>query len=322
MRPSRLLLTLPSFILLACSVLLRGQDAECRERTLIANVTDHTSQPRDLTLDNFQITYRGRRIAPHNAYYSEGPRRVVVLLDVSGSMRGEQGNPAKWRIARVAAWSIAASLPPGSRVALIKFSAKAEVQVPLSTNREAIANWLNRDEERLGSLRGRTALYDAIELGLAQLQPPEAGDAIYVITDGGENASNAAQGTVKRALRESGVRLFTTILAPNDAHPDEFNGRRDLVSVAQYSGGSESYLDVARLAQELDERLVQLLRSYGQRMALQISSFYALSVELPDNPEKPTHWLVRVVNTGKRRQNVLVGYPHDVPPCHSRLAQK
>ncbi|HXJ86862.1 MAG TPA: VWA domain-containing protein [Candidatus Binatia bacterium] len=313
-----------SCTVIVCAGLVHGQNTDCLERTLIANVTERGVQPKDLTQDNFQIIYHGHHISPHNVYYSEGPRRLMVLLDSSGSMHGTQGNPAKWKIARLTAWSVVTALQPKSKVGLMTFSTKAEIQVPLSTDREPTIAWLDREgTRRTDMLKGRTALYDAIQLGLGPLQPHEAGDAIYVITDGGENASQIARAKVQRALRESGVRLFALILPLNPPYgEEELYGSRELVSMSHDSGGSDESVDAVRLAREVDEELKKQLRIYSERMAQQISGFYALSVELPDNPQKPRHWEVAVIHSVRNRKDVWVGYPHDVLPCQSRMARE
>jgi len=105
------------------SALLFGQNPDCSERTFIVNVADHGLLPTDLREENFQINYRGRNMSPRNVYYSEGPRRVIVLLDVSGSMKSPQGATTKWKLARTAAWELVTALPPRSKVGLITFSA-------------------------------------------------------------------------------------------------------------------------------------------------------------------------------------------------------
>lgn len=68
-----------------------GQDGHsCLQRTVIANVVDDRGiTPADLTRENFKITYKGQTANPLNVAYTKGPRRVMVLLDVSGSMSSQ-----------------------------------------------------------------------------------------------------------------------------------------------------------------------------------------------------------------------------------------
>lgn len=322
MRSSRLLVRFAG-IFLACIGLSRAQSADCLERTLIVNVTDRAFQPTDLSRQNFQVTYRGHSLTPESVYYTEGPRRVMVLLDVSGSMN-DRGNFAKWKIARLAALDLVRTMPPGSKVGLITIATKNKTQFPLSSDRQVIADWLEREEARgLDVLGGRTALYDAIAAAITQLQPHEPGDAIYVIGDGGENASASRRAEVEKALRESQVRLFTLILPPNVTYAAvEVTGGRELASLSNNSGGFVETLGLPPGLRIVSEQLKQEIRLHTVRLALQISAFYSLTLKLPEDPQKTRHWEVSVVDSGRRQKNARVDYPHEAPLCHIPVAQK
>ncbi|MBZ5688208.1 MAG: VWA domain-containing protein [Acidobacteriia bacterium] len=245
---------------------------------MIVNVTDHALQPTDLSRENFEVTYRGHSLTPESVYYTEGPRRVMILVDVSGSMN-DRGNFAKWKIARMAALDLVSTLPPGSKVGLITIATKNKTQFPLSKDRQIIADWLEREETRgLDLLGGKTALYDAIESALTQLQPHEPGDVIYVIGDGGENASNSRRSEVEEALRKSQVRLFTLILPPNvtNSATVEVAGGHQLASLSSSSGGFVETLGLPPGLRIVNERLKQEIRLHTVRLALQISAFYAI----------------------------------------------
>jgi hypothetical protein len=324
MRLSRLLAALLCVLFLYVTAPLHGQNTGCTERTFIANVFDHGVLPISLMKENFQITYRGQKLAPHFVSYSEGPRRVMVLLDMSGSMKTPQGNAAKWRVAKLAAWDVLTALTPGSKIGLMTFATNVLTRVPLSSNRDAIADWLNGEKaQNVDLLKGRTALYDAIESALDQMRSYEPGDAIFVITDGGENASEVRRSKVQNALRESGVRLFT-LMVPTDMYtaPVEFDGRKNLAALSNDSGGIVDPLDTEHGWGMFDDRLKQELRVHITRLSLQISSFYALAVDLPEDPHKTKRWEVTLLEAGKRNRDAWVGYPHEIPPCQAQVAQK
>ena len=322
MHLSRLLAALWCVLFLYVTAPLHGQNAGCTERTFIANVFDHGVLPISLTKENFQITYRGQKLAPHFVSYSEGPRRVMVLLDMSGSMKTPQGNAAKWRVAKLAAWDVLTALTPGSKIGLLTFATNVLTRVPLSSNRDAVADWLNGEKaQNVDLLKGRTALYDAIESALDQMRSYEPGDAIFVITDGGENASEVRRSKLQNALRESGVRLFT-LMVPTDMYtaPVELDGRKNLAALSNDSGGIA--LDTEHGWGMFDDRLKQELRVHITRLSLQISSFYALAVDLPEDPQKTKRWEVTLLEAGKRNKDAWVGYPHHIPPCQLHVAQK
>jgi len=59
-------------------------------RSLLVNVLDRNGNAvRDLTKDGFRAKVNGRATALVEASYSLAPRRIVALLDMSGSMAGE-----------------------------------------------------------------------------------------------------------------------------------------------------------------------------------------------------------------------------------------
>lgn len=303
---------------------LHVQNSECAERTFIASVFDHGILPAGLTTENFQINYGGKNLTPKFVSYSEGPRRVMLLLDMSGSMKSAQGNATKWRVAREAASDLLRALMPGSKAALITFSTTVQTQAPLSANPSPIDDWLNSGKAmKADVVKGRTALYDAIESALNQMRPFEPGDAIYIVTDGGENASATRRSKLQEAVRESGVRLFTLML-PTDryASPIEFADRENLTALSNESGGFVRWLDTGIGVLAFDERLRQELRVQAAQLSLQISGFYALAVNFSENPPKNKRWEVTLLESGKHKKDAWVGYPHEVPPCQVRAAEK
>src|SRR5207302_11329952 len=86
--------------------------------------------------------------------------------------------------------------------------------------------------------QGHTALYDTILEALKSLEPTQPGDAIYVITDGGENASAEKLTQLEDSLESSGVRLFAFLLGgPWLTSPGQWSVT-DLYALVRESGGS------------------------------------------------------------------------------------
>ncbi|HUO14249.1 MAG TPA: hypothetical protein VMX38_04615 [Verrucomicrobiae bacterium] len=78
---------------------------------MVVNVFDSRGNPvRGLTKENFHLRVNGKPAVVLDARYSLSPRRIVVLLDMSGSMIGEEAT-GKWRIAREAAEDLLAETP-------------------------------------------------------------------------------------------------------------------------------------------------------------------------------------------------------------------
>jgi hypothetical protein len=301
-----LLLTVPS---------IAQQPSDCLQRTLLVGVAnDQGSVPRDLVSENFRVAYRGRPVSPLRIAYTEGPRRVVVLLDMSGSMSVSAG---KWQVARTAAWELVSALPPGSKASLMTFSRKTEIRTAMSLDRKPILDWLNGESvRRKESAEGHTALYAAIQSAVGQLQPAEPGDAIYVVTDGGENASHLGKSEIVDTLISSGIRLFA-LLVPHGYFltAEERQGIDELPSVTEYSGGFSKDLQTAEAAPSPDH-MNETIRRDSQQFAQEIAAYYAVTLQLSENPDKPQHLEVALVDgQGHKRKDLAVAYPHKVPAC-------
>jgi hypothetical protein len=295
---------------------------DCRQPTVIASLIDHQGVvPTDLTSDNFRVTFEGRLTKPLSAIFTKAPRRVVVLLDVSGSMSG------KWQVARAAAWDLVAALLPGSRASLMTFSEKAEIETALSPDLKAIQDWLTHEAARgFESFHGRTALYAAVQAAVALLEPIEPGDAIYVITDGGENASRMSESKVEDALRSKGVRLFGLII-PSRFFAQEGVGRLEFADLSKQSGGFVETLSLSdsefREPAVYDERMQDQVWLRSRRLGLEIEAFYSLTLKLPDNPVKAKPLDINVVDgRGRSRKDLLRAYPHKLSACRVESVQR
>ncbi|HEX6548784.1 MAG TPA: VWA domain-containing protein [Candidatus Dormibacteraeota bacterium] len=117
--------------------------------------------------------------------------RVMLVIDVSGSMQATDVAPTRLDAAVNAAHTLVDKLPPNARVGLIAFNANAQLIQPLTDNRQQVV-------DALGSLHanGSTAIGDAIALAVDQLKPqhPAASSArgqpasmIVLLTDGSSN---------------------------------------------------------------------------------------------------------------------------------------
>jgi len=109
--------------------------------------------------------------------------------------------PGKWLIAREALNDLLAETLSDLPIAMIAFAGRVREVFDFSQGRSAIAKWLNEDpgqDPELGH-PARTALFDSILAGVQLLQPIQAGDAAYAITDGGDDASLASSVRPKKA---------------------------------------------------------------------------------------------------------------------------
>ncbi|MEN9216966.1 MAG: VWA domain-containing protein, partial [Gloeomargarita sp. HHBFW_bins_162] len=162
------------------------------------------------------------------------PSRVVVVVDDSGSMRGQ-----KLAAVQQSLYSYINNLNPKDELALIRFS--SQVDAPIFIRGDA-------DGKRKGlafvnNLRaeGATRLYDAIytaQTWLRQNLRPGAINAVVVLTDGEDSGSQIRLPQLEQKLRQSGLNTderisFFTIGYGNEG---EFNPQV-LQKIATINGG-------------------------------------------------------------------------------------
>ncbi|HET6176408.1 MAG TPA: VWA domain-containing protein [Candidatus Sulfotelmatobacter sp.] len=172
-----LLLTL--FVLLATTGIAQSTP-DCKNGLIVVTALDAHGLPvRNLTARDFQLSYRGKGVKVTSPEYWNNPvARVVVLLDLSGSMRGGMGSD-KWKVAHTMASAYVLAAPPKEQISLLSFADTVQQKFAAADGRTPIQEWLSSVPVREGQvLKGRTALYQAILAGINQLTPAEPGDAI------------------------------------------------------------------------------------------------------------------------------------------------
>ncbi len=309
-------------LLLTASFAVRAQTVdECRERRVIVNVLDAHGLPiKNLTKDDFKASDRGKPLNIVWSQHRDDPGvRITVLLDVSSSMNGSgDGVSNKWRIARTAALEFVSSAATQARVSLMPFASGAGQKFQTLSDRHSIETWLNSPAVREAKeVKGITPLYDAIETALKDLGAPELGDAIYVITDGGDNASRARTSELERSLENSGVRLFAFLLN-SPMTEEERSTIHDLYELTHKSGGflvsvsRQSAFD-SLASFDFGEHMSAALQASTRMLQAQIGSYYVLGIQFPDNHPTLEAWKLDIVDAeGRKRKDAATAYPHKI----------
>jgi hypothetical protein len=316
-----------SSMVLAAALSLRAQGDPCLNRAVAVNVTTKQGQPvKGLTAVNFRGKFRGRPVDLVSAAYDTGPRRIVIVLDASGSMFD------KWPIEISVAEDLLRSLPEPNSFALLIFAKRVEEKVDFRQGRMAVAGALKKLDARDWSIHkgpyGRTALLNTLVAALDLLQPARLGDAIYVITDGDDNASTARLSEVKVLFLAAGVRLFSLITL------DEFEGRgrsaeerlgfSGLAELIQAAGGDylafrpglpPDILSMAPRLLHITDRDRETMSTASNGFAREISEFYALQIKLRELSDKARDWQLEAGDFGEKNLHLKVMYPHKLAPC-------
>ncbi len=151
------------------------------------------------------------------------PMSVVLVMDVSGSMKGRALDDAKR-----AATAFIDAMGPSDRIALLTFSDTSNVVTTYTTDHAVL-------ESAVAGLEAsrETALYDALSKAAdLAATAPKGSRAIVLLSDGGDTMSGATLDSTAQALAGAGAPVHAVALRTK-----EYNVNA-LQSLARVSGGA------------------------------------------------------------------------------------
>jgi Ca-activated chloride channel family protein len=159
------------------------------------------------------------------------PISIGVIFDFSGSMANKIGK------AREAAVQFFKTANPQDEFFLVSFNERAELTSSFTNSVEDLQSRM-----MLTAPKGRTALLDAIYLGLSQMRGARnAKRALLILSDGGDNHSRYNESDIKRLVKEADTQLYAIgIFDPlgyRNRTPEELNGPSLLSEVTEMTGG-------------------------------------------------------------------------------------
>jgi Ca-activated chloride channel family protein len=165
------------------------------------------------------------------AFSSEDvPVSIGLIFDISGSMSD------KLEKARQAAVQFLQTANPRDEFFLVSFGDRAELTHPFTSNIEDLQNGM-----LYTTARGRTALFDAIYLGLSQMRGARNSKrALLIISDGGDNHSRFTESDVRNFVKEADCQLYSIgLFDANDRGrtPEELYGPTLLSEITELTGG-------------------------------------------------------------------------------------
>jgi hypothetical protein len=270
-----------------------------------------------LTADNYQGSLHHKPIKIISVTQDDLPRRILVFLDASGSMTGDF---REWQFAVSVANNLVASMPTGTTVGLFVFSSEIDRNIPLTQDRNVLQIELKNlrpGAKALGKGPHQTALWDTLAAGISELSGSQDGDVIYLISDGGDNASRTQVNELKKALVAKSIRVFvflpTFAGGPSLEQPQWLN----LVTLAEATGGTIvsairdgmgypiPIVDAAGLPTSEGELLLMQFR--------QIFKFQRLKIELPERRTNFSDLNLKMKRSNAH--NLVVTFPHELASC-------
>jgi hypothetical protein len=309
MRGARIVLLLATMVGAA-----PAQDAGCLRMVAVVSVLDNRGmQVEDLDASNFHIEFRGRSATVEYAVKNTLRRKLMVLLDASETMR--ETSTGKWQLANLIAQHVLAYGPPASEVRFLTFGKALEprlkadrtIERPELADRmgQLMSGWF----PAIGRGEKRGPLFDFLLEGLKQMEKPEAGDALFVITDGGEESSRARAEQVQQELLRAGVRLFAVTLpmryereisvvrpGSGDTPFDEQQENTDFMNTVRVTGGRALRVRPRLSAQgwgyDFSDKEKEALATSLQFLYVQMWNFYRLQITLPEAPHTLSNWKI------------------------------
>jgi Mg-chelatase subunit ChlD len=281
-----------SLLCFAISATARGQADPCKQRSVAVSVIDEQGRPvHGLAASDFSGKLKGKQVTILSAQLDERPHRVVVVLDASSSMSRTE---LQWSMAKSLAMEALAASPARFHAGLIVFNDKVRVKVPVQEDTQEARETLNglaQPRRKSGKTTGgHTALWDALMAAIEMLDPPQFGDSISVITDGGDNESSTKPEELRAAFATRGVRLFAEWFGSGGGHPltlEELESG-DLFDLVNDSGGLTLRVPFTPLPGEgsptnykLNSKQEAQFRSERGFLYSSIQSAYRLEIALP-----------------------------------------
>jgi Ca-activated chloride channel family protein len=217
------------------------------------------------------------------------PISIGVIFDFSGSMANKIGK------AREAALQFFKTANPQDEFFLVSFNERAELTSAFTNSIEDLQSRM-----MMTAPKGRTALLDAIYLGLSQMKGARNGKrALLILSDGGDNHSRYNESDIKRLVKEADTQLYAIgIFDPlgyRNRTPEELNGPSLLGEVTELTGGRVFAVE------NLNE-----LPDIASKIGMELRNQYVLGYR-PSNKTHDARW---------RKIKIKLRAPKGLPPLN------
>jgi len=239
-----------------------------------------------LEQDNFEV-FEGPEKQLIKHFSSEDvPISLGVIFDVSGSMSN------KIEKSREAVVEFFRTANPSDEFFMVSFSDKPELLSDFTSSVEDIQSKLVYVQPK-----GRTALMDAIYMGLHQMRKAhQEKKALLIISDGGDNHSRYTENEIKSMVKEADVQIYGIGIFDNaPTTPEEKMGPITLSEITDVTGGRTFTIDNPNE-----------LADVATKIGIELRNQYVLGYR-PTRPARDGKW---------RKIKVKLNPPKGLPPLH------
>jgi Ca-activated chloride channel homolog len=240
----------------------------------------------------FATTALGRPNAPVTTASSRAT--VVLLVDVSGSMRADDVKPTRLGAAQEAMSVFLDHVPKRVRVGLVSFSTSPQLLVPPTTNRQIMREGIDLLEPESGTALG-DGLQDAVSTVLSSVgrHAPRGKSghipaAIVLLSDGAQTRGALAPLQGAQLAKQAGIPVYTIALGTRGGVLHDQGGfgfgfgggsfpvppdPETLAEISSATGGIAYQAQSAEKVQAVYKRLSNSVATHQQRR--EISSWFA-----------------------------------------------
>jgi len=239
-----------------------------------------------LEKENFALADNGKPQEIRHFSSEDAPISLGVIFDISGSMADKIDKSRK------AVVEFFRTANPQDEFFLITFSDKPELLVDYTSSVEDI-----QDKLVYATPKGRTALLDAIYLGISRMRKAHyERKALLIISDGGDNHSRYTESEIKSLVREADVQMYAIgLFDPYFKTPEEREGPALLGDITEVTGGRTFVISSPNE-----------LADVATKIGIELRNQYVLGYR-PTDPTKNGKW---------RKIKVKLNPPRGLPPLH------
>ncbi len=239
-----------------------------------------------LEKQNFALTDSGQPQEIRHFSSEDAPISLGVIFDISGSMADKIDK------SRQAVVEFFRTANPQDEFFVITFSEKPELLVDYTSSVEDI-----QDKLVYAIPKGRTALLDAVYLGMSRMRKAHyERKALLIISDGGDNHSRYTESEIKSMVREADVQIYGIGLFDSYFKtPEEREGPALLTDITEVTGGRTFTINSPNE-----------LADVATKIGIELRNQYVLGYR-PTNPGRDGKW---------RKIKVKLNPPKGLPPLH------
>lgn len=270
-----------------------------------------------------QIRIKGLPAKVRHVELNESPRRIILLLDTSGSMGNYEtfGGPMlTWSDAAQTAIQFVLRRQGEDLIELDTFSDKHQILVPFTTDSQFL---VRRIEGITNSGKGRTFLGQALaEILASRPSRLRFGDAIVLVSDGEYTLGDKVHlWRLRDEFICAGVRVFLLRVPPMLGYGATL-GVGDAADFVTEIGGVELRMSGSRVDQRLAPLPVGNLNPQTINLSAEtvydfVRTLYRVELEVSDPIRKPHKFTLELLDQqGRKMKQIKLNYPrYLLPPC-------